>query len=1479
MVHSFPNVRIGLMVGVGGGAPSPKHDIRLGDIVVGSRSGEKGGVFQYDYGKAIQEQDFLTTGHLNQAPQSMLTAVSALEARYEKRGHQLNEYVGLALGNIKRRKKYSRPNSTSDRLYLSTYTHRPNSSEGCSEVCGNDPGHLVTRPERDEDEDDPAVHYGLIASANTLMKDATVRDKLAMDKDVLCFEMEAAGLMSHFPCLVIRGICDYSDSHKNEEWQGYAAMTAAAYAKDLLCHILPRKIESEKRIGDILSGLREVAQKQLDVQKAQLQAQENFANERMSDKEAECHQAFRLTADGSDSTYEWYKSRVEERVDDPGCGKSVLAKYLVDKYLPRSASICYFFFKGNDQNTVRQALCALLHQLFTQKQSLIKHAMKEYRRDGNGLINSTESLWRVLRNAFTDPEAGTVIIVLDALDESDEHEFAHLVTEIERQFCRGQTGYGKLKYLLTCRPYDQIVSRFWLLLKDFPNIRIPGEEESETISQEVNLVIAHRINQLSEQKCLSTQIKSHLEKRLKEVIHRTYLWVYLVFDYLENEDFKKTRDGVDESTIAKLPGTVNQAYEQILNKSKDRPMVQKALSIILAASRPLTLSEMNIAVNIEHTSKAIDLEDEKDFQARLRSWCGLFVSIHRGKVYFLHQTGRDFLLADMVSPTAAPSGPLWQQSIAIQQAHNVLAEVCVTYLNFFDCDVGLRGNANGGIRQSGDSHAFLDYAAKAWGDHFRLAGVKDGHSILPIVLSICSPASKCYAAWFRVYWQSTGSSGTDNFTDLMVASYFGHQAAVKLLLERGADVGAKDSVYNRTPLLWAAKNGHEAVVKLLLERGADVSAKEDSVSNRTPLSWAAKNGHKAVVKLLLEYGANVKSEDLDGWKPLPWAAGNGHEPVVKLLLENGANVEAENPEGWKPLSLAARNGHKTVVKLLLENLANVEAETPEHWTPLLLATENGHEAVVKLLLENGANVEAEDSNGWKPLRWAAVNGHVAVVKLLLENGANVEAEDPEGWKPLSLAAERGHGAVVGLLLENGANVEAEGPEGWQPLAWAARNGHEAVVNLLLENGAEDSDGWKPLRWAAVNGHEAVVKLLLENGANVQAEDPEGWNPLLLAAVNGHEAVVKLLLENGANVEAEDSWYHHTPLLLAAVKGHEAVVKLLLKNDAIVEAEDPEGWNPLSLAAVKGYEAVVKLLLENDANIEAEGPEGWQPLSWAARYGHEAVVKLLLENGANVKSEGPNGWKPLRWAAVNGHEAVVELLLNNDVNVEAEDPEGWNPLLLAAVNGHETVVKLLLENGVNVEAEDPEGWNPLSLAAVKGYEAVVKLLLKNNANVEAEGPEGWNPLSLAAMNGHEAVVKLLLENGANVEAEDPEAWNPLSLAAVKGYEAVVKLLLNNGANVEAEDPEGWTPLSLAAVKGYEAVVKLLLKNNANVEAEGPEGWNPLSLAARNGHEAVVKLLLNNDANVEAEGPGGWNLLSLAARNGHEAVVKLLHEPVV
>jgi nucleoside phosphorylase len=244
MFHSFPAIRFGLMVGIGGGAPSAKHDIRLGDVVVSSPVGRTGGVIHYEFGKTIQNQKFKRTGSLDAPPAKLLTALNVVSALHERKGHRIAQSVDdMIRKNPRLRKKYQQPPSEADRLYESSFIH-PEPERGCAEVCRANPTALVQRPERDPDLDNPVIHYGLIASADRLMKDAQVRDILAQEEGVLCFEMEAAGLMDHFPCVVVRGICDYSDTHKNDEWQGFAAATAAAYAKELLNVIAAADVSS-----------------------------------------------------------------------------------------------------------------------------------------------------------------------------------------------------------------------------------------------------------------------------------------------------------------------------------------------------------------------------------------------------------------------------------------------------------------------------------------------------------------------------------------------------------------------------------------------------------------------------------------------------------------------------------------------------------------------------------------------------------------------------------------------------------------------------------------------------------------------------------------------------------------------------------------------------------------------------------------------------------------------------------------------------------------------------------------------------------------------------------------------------------------------------------------------------------------------------------------------------------------------------------
>lgn len=228
LLSSFRAIRIGLMVGIGGGVPSSNADIRLGDIVVSQPTATSGGVIQYDLGKALPGGQFHRTGSLNRPPKALLTALATLKAYHMTRDSRVIEFVSDIQAKLPPHKAitFARP-TQEDCLFQVEYHHI------ASDTCLNcDRSKLCSRPHREYTE--PAIHYGLIGSGNQVVKDARQRDKLARDLGVYCLDMEAAGLLNDFPCLVVRGICDYADSHKNKEWQGYAAAVAAAYAKELL---------------------------------------------------------------------------------------------------------------------------------------------------------------------------------------------------------------------------------------------------------------------------------------------------------------------------------------------------------------------------------------------------------------------------------------------------------------------------------------------------------------------------------------------------------------------------------------------------------------------------------------------------------------------------------------------------------------------------------------------------------------------------------------------------------------------------------------------------------------------------------------------------------------------------------------------------------------------------------------------------------------------------------------------------------------------------------------------------------------------------------------------------------------------------------------------------------------------------------------------------------------------------------------------
>lgn len=218
MISSFPNIKVGLMVGIGSGIP---QKVWLGDVVISAPVDDRPGVIQWDMGRA-EDKGFIQTGSLNPPAKLLLSSLAKFEAE------QMTVYASMMECLDKQvPKDYFKAPQPKDIAYESTYQHVGRND--CSQ-CDD------TKAMKRESRKRHGLHYGLVASGNQVIKSAEQRDKLysQFNEKILCIETEAAGLMNDFPCIVIRGISDYGDSHTNVAWQEYAAAAAATCAKTFL---------------------------------------------------------------------------------------------------------------------------------------------------------------------------------------------------------------------------------------------------------------------------------------------------------------------------------------------------------------------------------------------------------------------------------------------------------------------------------------------------------------------------------------------------------------------------------------------------------------------------------------------------------------------------------------------------------------------------------------------------------------------------------------------------------------------------------------------------------------------------------------------------------------------------------------------------------------------------------------------------------------------------------------------------------------------------------------------------------------------------------------------------------------------------------------------------------------------------------------------------------------------------------------------
>ncbi|KAH7178845.1 hypothetical protein DER46DRAFT_633448 [Fusarium sp. MPI-SDFR-AT-0072] len=1190
MRRTFPNIEIGLMVGIGGAVPL-KADIRLGDIVVGVR------VMQYDMGKTRKE-GFQRTAVPKIPDSSIRTVISNLRSQHELKGSRVPSILRDKMGAYP---AYSLPNEP-DRLFLSSY-HHDASVSSCDEC---DLSKLETREMRVST--DPVIHYGGIGSANTVMKDSNIRDEIARELDVLCFEMEAAGLMDIMPCLPIRGICDYSDSHKSKEWQRYAAATAAAYAYEFL----------ELRRGDSqasYAGYQQPPPEHCMVSQRHEEILKSLNFEEIDARKSTIKAAHSKTCRwflkhldyiswvGSQHMphhhgFMWIRGK-------PGAGKSTIMKfiYLESKKKDRKQQslTASFFFNARGElleKTVSGMYRSLLLQLFQGFPDL------ECVLDDPELLPQSQSgcpSLNVLKDLFRA-----------ACDEQQVMDLVEYLEDLAEQCSEDNVD---LHICFSSRHYPYIDIRF--------GIRIILEDQIGHASDLESYITTNlRIK--------SRTLLGELQEKMLDKAAGVFLWVVLVVNILNQES---RRGGLAlKRRLEEVPSGLSDLFKDLLKRdTANMEELQLSLLWILLSKRPLKPEEYYHAIwsglylegLADHDIPKVDKEDSEDCFARcvISSSKGLaeITKVKQPRVQFIHESVRDFLIKDKGLHELWPElGPDWESV-----GHDRLKLCCYSYFELVTrkeqiedsyrldeilcADISSQPQVSSANNPSivdedllldTDVYPFLEYASQSVLDHADLA--------LNIAYQQSFLENLRTSVWKRVV-NSFEKRKVRKYSPtaglLYILAERGHSSLIRTRLNSDANIyvpSEKDRyVY---PLIASmAKGDKSSVIALLgltsgLYDGVDITErlvpnKDVGVGFRTPLSWACENGYLGIARVLVERDAQPLNTGGGGYPPLMLASKNGHTDIARWLFSRGTNIN-ERYKNESAIWLAISNGHAETVEFLLNVGADPNTCGVKDEPVLYLAAEKGDEKAMKLLLERGASVKAKDRWLETPLHVAAQKkGSVAIMEALLSYGAEIDARDDRGRTPLILALIYASIDEIGFLIGQGADVTAQDEEDETCLHQAMKRGNATleIFRLLLENGARadarSRSGRTCLhtfarRGAVIPSTGDLIQLVTSRGTDLNANDNDGNTPLHLMTKHGNvEALSTLADQPGLYLNARNR-LGKTPLHVAALRNSPGRLAILIKKGADINSLDNKSRTPLDDAMKGGHEQAIQLLMDN-----------------------------------------------------------------------------------------------------------------------------------------------------------------------------------------------------------------------------------------------------------------------------------------------------------
>ncbi|KAL4755783.1 uncharacterized protein BDW70DRAFT_167857 [Aspergillus foveolatus] len=961
----------------------------------------------------------------------------------------------------------------------------------------------LTRPARTNC--DPVIHYGLIASGNQVMKDARTRDRLSRELGILCFEMEAAGLMDDFQCL---------------QWQEYAAATAAAYAKELLSVIHPVQLPPRtEHTADLM--MRQNDAQDLGVLLAKIS---DYDHERVYQ---------RLLHKRLVGTTQWFSHHsdfkawfTEKTVSSLWCsgkigsGKTMIATTVVEAAKYRNTkdySCTVFFYCENERQTmlddtyilasfIRQ-LCEFLHLTGRPCPEDVIRSIRKFFGPERTPPDLTDLKQIFIPLFHYVPET---VFIIDGLDALDQKHSRSLLQFIQSLF--GSRPPNGSRILLSSRDH----------VPGYMNIAtfIPGIAQISTstnVLQDIEVYIDTSIGDKSLYRKLTdnTALLAEVKQKLLAESFGMFLWVYL---QLEIPWDTCHTDAEIRSALDSLPKGLEETYDRCMNRiTLKETYALRVLKWVGFAIRPLHIEELRelVAFHLEDTEWNPEKIPQKDV---LIGCCAnlVVVDLTDNCVRFAHSSVKQYLDKNFVNRGQLSHNLEYPTA---EEGDLECGELCVTYLSFSDFNLQLTKPS------AGITTTLVPYPALV----AQQALFRHKHKLTSRILSRLWSQNHEFPMSFRtIRTPSTPDRARYKFLSYAVANWALHTKAISngsLAWEKFTMLATCfNETWNFHPWLpggrsrhsllhglfgWAVKEQHEPLLSIALaarpslQRICDLPLIGESLP---ALHTACKLGYSNIIEILLNF-CKVNVPDGEGYTALHHAASGGHAEICELLLSaKGVNVDVRGASQCTPLWLAARKGPDIEVKA-----------GSQQQTAVWQAIQNGHDAVVMLLLREITN-PFKDATGSLLLLWASEHGLHAILNMLSFNAQDLDCVDDKHMTPLSWAVENGHeAAVVKLLLEMGADPESKDEFWWTPLSRAAANGHEAVVKLLLDRGADieskDTDNQTRLYLAAEEGR-ARMELLLDRGVDQESKDCFNETPLSLAAANGHEAVVKLLIDTG-----------------------------------------------------------------------------------------------------------------------------------------------------------------------------------------------------------------------------------------------------------------------------------------------------------------------------------------------------------------------------